>query len=60
MKKIKIKYIILDFEKSCEEIKYYLDYFNLEFGDVIVSVKRVVFEEEELLFSFVKFKNKRR
>lgn len=60
MKKIKIKYIILDFEKSCEEIKYYLDYFNLEFGDVIVSVKRVVFEEEELLFSFVKFRNKRR
>lgn len=59
MKKIKIKYIILDFEKSCEEIKYYLDYFNLEFGDVIVSVKRVVFEEEELLFSFVKFRNKR-
>lgn len=60
MKKIKIKYIIFDFEKSCEEIKYYLDYFNLEFGDVIVSVKRVVFEEEELLFSFVKFRNKRR
>lgn len=60
MKKNKIKYIILDFEKSCEEIKYYLDYFNLEFGDVIVNVKRVVFEEEEFLFSFVKFRNKRR
>lgn len=60
MKENKIKYIIFDFEINCEEIKYYLDYFNLEFGDVIVSVKRVVFEEEELLFSFVKFRNKRR